>query len=150
MRLIPSFWRASGMVLAACLAVTFATYLLQGYNGGKWWSLGYTASLLIPITFAPLFVWFAFVPKLLEVTDDTISIGFYFRGSHTFSWQELTFWGSGQAVFMMRFDKRLTFQIFASAYPSDQWSRFIGFLFLRFPERKAHGWLAIWPFRWGP
>jgi hypothetical protein len=105
---------------------------------------------LIPIILAPLFVWFAFVPKLLEVTDSAISIGFYFRGTHIFSWHELTYWGRGQAVFMMQFDKRLTFQIFASAYPSHQWSRFIGFLFLRFPERKAHGWVATRPFRWGP
>lgn len=148
MKLIPNFWRASGVVVAGCLAVTFGAYLFQGYGEGNWWSSNYAATLSIPTILMPIFVWFAFVPNRLEVTDRTIFIGFRFRVGHTLYWEDLNSWELGEGVFMMRFANHKTFPIFSGAYSSDQWSWFRNFLVLRFPERRARIWFGPWPYRW--
>src|SRR5271154_7597823 len=77
-QLIPSFWLFTiTVVTLECIGMVL-TYLEQGYFQNKWWSLGYVESLSIPLTLIPIFLWFAFVPRLLRFDDRELEIKFLF------------------------------------------------------------------------
>ena len=144
----PSFWRSTRDVVVACLLISFAGYFLQGYFEQKWWTFDYVLGLAIPIALMPILVWFIFVPSRLEVTDKGFDIRFPFRRAQTLPWNKLKYWGKGESVFMLQFDGSATLQIFARAYPREQWSKLVELLSARFPEQKATGWFGARGFIW--
>jgi hypothetical protein len=138
-RLTPNFGRVvlrvGGMVLIVC---AFG-YYQQGFFQGKWWTAGYILSLAIPIVTMPLAAWFMFVPRLMEYSEDEITIT-TLLGKGTYSWSELYAYGPGNNVFKMQFSgDTQPFQIYAGAYPDDQWSKLRGFLKSKYPQCEAKG-----------
>lgn len=144
----PSFLRSSCAVLIAIAAVSVLPYLWQGYYEHHWWSRGYMLSLLVPAVFCVFAVWLMFVPVRLEFDDTHFTIQLPLRRPHTLPWEELKYYGPGQNVFMIQFAGREAFQIFARAFPRDQWRLLTNFLSDRFPDCKASGWIGPFMFKW--
>ena len=149
MQMQPNFWRFACYVFGALAVATVASYFLQGWYEGHWWTTDYLYSLAIPIVAAPIFIWFAFVPKTLEVSEGRLSIQFPFRAAHEIGWNELKYWGfAAHGTFLLQFKERATFQLLLFAFPSSQRQYLVDFLVRRFPECKARLWLGTLGFRW--
>lgn len=147
-RLQSSFLRSSFAVLIGIGSVTLLPFLWQGYHNQNWWSQGYLMSLLVPAVIGPVAVWLMFVPKRLEFTDTYFTIQFFLRRVRTLPWEELKYYGRGNNVFMIQFDREQAFQIFTYAFPKKQWRLLTNFLSNRYPERKASGWIGPFGFKW--
>jgi len=122
-------------------------YFWQGYFGHLWWTSNYLISLLIPAVLVPAFGWIAFVPTHFEVNDDHLKIKFAFRANREIPWSMLKHWFKAEGVFVLDFSGSAAVQIFPGAYPKDQWGRFIEFIAVKFPERKAIGSVGVRGFR---
>ncbi len=142
MILRPNFIRSSRGIVVIVLAGAVATYLYQGYFESHWWSFDYILSLTIPLVLMPLIIWFGLVPRILEVFDDSISIGYWYRRPVTIPLEQIKHWGFGQNVLLLEFQGHQTFQIYLAAYPNNQWSSFVDILASRYPRRKAKGWFG--------
>jgi hypothetical protein len=119
---------------------TSACYFLEGYGKAGWRTTAEDMlGVSILILAAPVFVWFSFVPRLLEFSETDITIS-TLLGSYTYSWNSLYCYGPGRGVFKIQFEgDRQPYQIFAGAYRSDEWSTLINLMKARFPERVASG-----------
>jgi hypothetical protein len=141
-RLHPSFLRVLIKVGVAVALFCIAGYFLQGYQEGKWWTAGYVISLLIPISLAPISVWFMFVPSLIEFSDTEITI-VTLLGRYTYQWSSLYCFGSGNNVYKIQFEgDRQPYQIFSGAYPKDEWAKLINLMESQYPER-AKAWFSV-------
>jgi hypothetical protein len=149
MQFTPSIWLFSRLMVGGIIAAICLSYLWQGYYEGHWWSAGYVFSLAVPVIVFPLFVWFAFVPKELSASNDSLAIHFYFRRKHVLGWSDLQYWGNQAAflVFYLKFKGLPTFQIALFAFPSNQRRQLLNFLENHYPERKAKSWVGPWGFR---
>ena len=145
----PSFIRSTCVVVFWLMVTTAVFYSWQGYFEHKWWKVDYLLSLLIPFAIAPIAVWFMFVPRLLAYSETEFGIHPLMSGQQTFPWSELKYYGRGNNVFMIQFEGKQAFQIFAMAYPKREWSDFLAFLKTNFPERKASGSVGPWMFKLG-
>jgi hypothetical protein len=146
-RLTPNFFRVAIKVGFMIFLVCIAGYFLQGYREGKWWTADYIFSLAIPVIIMPVCVWFMFVPRLVEFSDTEITIS-SLLGKYTYNWSALDCYGPGNNVFKIQFSgDRQPYQILAGAYPSEEWSKLIDFLNMRFPDRKAAYSIGVRMFR---
>lgn len=145
MKLKPSLWLFLRNTLGVLIAAIFFTWL---YHANRRWSFGETLSFALLMVLAPCFLWLAFVPSKLEVSDESLHIRFAFRRDQTIDWSDLRFWGNGgQATFLLQFSNRGTIQIALFAFPRSQRKQLIDFLTSRFPQQKARGWLGVRGFR---
>ena len=118
MQMHRSFWTFSRYVLGVFGAVKIAGYLWQGWYQGRWWTVGYMCSLTIPIIAVALFIWFVFVPRNLELSEDRLTIQFPFRAPRELSWNDLRYWGSGaDGILLLQFKGWATYQLFLFALP---------------------------------
>jgi hypothetical protein len=146
-RLTPNFFRVAIKVGFLVFFVSVLGYFFQGYNEGKWWTADYMFSLTIPAVFMIVFVWFAFVPRLMEFSETEITIS-TLLGKYTYNWSALDCYGPGDNVFMIKFSgDRQPYQIFAGAYPNEEWSKLIDFLNMCFPDRKMAYSIGVRMFR---
>ena len=85
----------------------------------------------------PTFIWFAFVPKVIEFSDREITLE-TFLGKSTYTWDsDLYCYGPGRNVFMIKFaPDRQPYQIFAGAYSGEEWKKLTDLLNARFSDRK--------------
>jgi hypothetical protein len=143
-----SFVRAFTKTLTTLLVVSSAAYLWDGYYDGKWWDVGYIESLSIPLVIFPVIVWFMFVPKRLEYSESDFVIDRRFAKICTLPWSQLRYYGPGNNVFMIQFEGRQAFQLFAGAYGRSEWAAFLAFLSNRFPHQRASGYLGARMFKW--
>jgi len=145
-----SFVRLLGNILFWMGILIIVGYFWQGYRDGCWWTIGYIASLSLPISIFTIFVWFAFIPKLLAYSDEEFLIDTVFFGKKTLHWSDLKYYGYGRgmSVFMLQFDDTRTFQISKLAYTKDQWTAFVSFLETTFPDKKATGYIGDRMFKW--
>gem|GEM_PF-6401541 len=130
--------------------VTFLDYLLQGLRDHQWWSIGYILSLGLPFSIFVAFVWFGFVPRKLEYSEDEFTIRLLFRKELTLPWSELEYYyPNGPGVYMIQFEGRSTFQIAGCAYRSREWKAFREFMDTSFPDQRASGSVGSRLFKWG-
>ncbi|HTR88269.1 MAG TPA: hypothetical protein VMI56_27555 [Reyranella sp.] len=147
MTLKPSLWLFLRTVLGILIALTVFGYFWQGYGEGHWWSYDYDLSLAVPLTVVPCFMWIAFVPLELTISDECLKIRYAFRRAREVRWTRLMFWGNGgEATFLLQFSG-VTFQIALFAFPRDQREQLIDLLKRRFPLHRAKGWSGISGFR---
>jgi hypothetical protein len=104
--------------------------------------------LAIPIGILPIFVWFAFVPKLLEISDSHFTVQHRLKGVRQIAWSELKFWGYAGLVFCLQFNTPPTLQIALFAFPRTERVQLRDFLSSRFPQRKARAWIGTKGIRW--
>lgn len=144
-RLKPSVWRtASATVLPMAAFLIVSGFFTEAPQ--DWWSR--VKMFLIPISILFAFVWVMFVPRRLEFSEAELTIQHLLGWRRILSWDELEYYGPGHNVFMIQFFGRQAIQIFASAYPRQDWRQFMAFLSDRFPERKASGWVGGYLFKW--
>jgi hypothetical protein len=137
MTLIPSFTRTVAGVLIS-LALVTALAAISEYWGTSHWSHGYVVSLAIPFLLVPAFVWFAFVPRRIELTENELIIFRLFGQAICIPLDELDYYMSGGEVFMIQPRGRSSaYQIFPGAFPRQNWRAFVQELETRYPERKA-------------
>ncbi len=118
------------------LAFTAFCCVVQSHQG-KLWSVGYTASLALPMSIMIAFVWFAFVPRRFEYSNSEITLS-TLLGTSTYTWDKLYCYGPGNGVFMIKFEgDRQPYQIYGGAYAG--WSDFVQFLKTNYPECESTG-----------
>lgn len=138
MTLVPSFTRTVATVLVSLLMVTVLAAISEYWGTGHWWSHGYIVSLAIPFILVPAFVWFAFVPRRVELTENELTIFRLFGPVICIPLDELEYYMSCGEVFMIQPHGRSSaYQIFPGAFPRQNWRAFIHELEARYPERKA-------------
>ena len=147
-QLTPSFLRSSMKVGIGVALVFLAEYVRSGYFDHKWWSADYIWSCAIPVSLAPVIIWFMFVPRRLEYSESEFSITNRMARDFNAPWSRLQYYGPGNNVFMIQFEGRQAFQIFAFAFPKEEWNEFALFLTDRFPNKKATGSIFGRLFRW--
>ena len=136
-RLEPSFLRVFLRVGTLVVAASVIGYLWQGIHEGKWWTLGYIASLAVPVVLMPVAVWFMFVPSFFEYSEEEISLRMLFREG-TYAWDMLDAYGPGRGVFMIQFKGDTgAYQILAGAYSRREWQAFRTLLETRFPDQRS-------------
>ncbi len=106
-------------------------------------------TLAIPFTLAPIFVWFAFVPRLLEFSDSQLHVGFWLRPDCSFNWSDLQNFGPGRGLFVLRFGDAGSLSLFSQAYPSGEWAKLKTFLQNTYPGCASGFWSAPWSKRGG-
>ena len=143
-RLRPSPLRTAGAVVLAIGGVMATTSVTA--ESEHWWHRA--ATLLVPVGTFFVAVSLMFVPIRLEFTDTDFTIRYLLGRTHTLSWDELEYYGPGNSVFMIQFYGRPAFQIFASAFPRQQWSQLTNFLATQFPDCKADMWFGPFGYRW--
>jgi hypothetical protein len=138
-RLRPSFFRVFLKVGLSILLFLVFCDLKRGFQEGKWWEADDILVVLLLMTFAPAFVWFAFVPFLMEFSDSEIKIS-TLLGKYTYSWDDLYCYGTGRGVYKIQFSgDRQPYQIFKGAYPKADWIKLVDFMTDRYPNRIASG-----------
>lgn len=105
-------------------------------------------TLIIPIVFCVLFIWFAFVPEVMEYSDRQFHVRFCFRRDRLLLWSDLRHYGPGQNVFLLQFGSEQAIQICATAYRPAEWKTFIDFLKNTYPDRKADIWIGPFGHSW--
>jgi len=138
-RLTPNFLRVF-IKTGLFLLLFFGLYYFQrGYQYGVWWESDYPLAAVLLLTIAPTFMWFAFVPSLLEFSHSEITISMLLRKS-TYRWDDLYCYGTGRGVYLIQFSvDRQPYQIFKGAYSKAEWSKLINFMTEQFPDRAASG-----------
>jgi hypothetical protein len=126
-------------ILPLLLLVTAFAALFEHHRTGHWWSLAYFASLLVPFTVIIVFVWFALVPRSIELDDDELSIVRWWDSDSYVSIPlgDLQYYMQGSTTFMIQRTGESAYQVYPGAFRSDSWDAFIHALETRFPERKA-------------
>ncbi len=137
--------RLTGLMVVGCLSA----YLWQGYYQNLWWSTTYVISLLVPFAVMLVAIWIMFVPEYLAFSEASLTIKPRFRALRELPWSSLSRWGKGEGVFCLNFRGSPSIQIFAHAYPPEQWSRLMEFLLRQFPDQKADGFLGLFGVRIG-
>jgi hypothetical protein len=69
-------------------------------------------------------------------------------GVRTLPWTQLYAYGTGENVFLLQFTGVSTFQIFAGAFPREEWRAFQSFLTTNYPDKKASFWFGPKEIRW--
>jgi hypothetical protein len=147
-QLHPSFLRAAASILVLLVALAAATYFWEGYHNHHWWTRGYIVSLLVPFAFMVAVVCLASVPSHLEVSDTHLTIRFSFRRLRTVPWDDLEYYGWFEGVYGFQFHTAGTFAFYPQALPRREWRMFKSFLYTKFPERKASGFIGARFFQW--
>lgn len=135
-RLTPSFWR---LAIKVAGAITVFAVLAQwrSLGQGHWPDIRGLYSFVLPIVLAPTFVWYMFVPRLLEYSDEEIHLRTLLRQG-SYRWEMLDAYGPGRGVFMLQFGGDSgAYQIMSGAYSYKEWLAFKTFLQSRFPDRKT-------------
>jgi hypothetical protein len=140
--LTPNLPRAFVRVFLLVFLVTAIAAVWQRYHDGHWWSADYFASLVIPLLLMPTFVCLMFVPRCIHWSATEFQIQPRFGRAQTLPWIQLYAYGSGNNVFLLQFTGVSTFQIFAGAFPRDEWRAFRSFLTTNHPDKKARFWLG--------
>jgi len=138
MTLVPSLTRTVAVVLVGLLLYTALAAIGEYWGTGHWWSHGYVVSLAIPFILFPAFVWFAFVPRRIELAENELTICRLFGPVIRIPLDELEYYMSCGEVFMIQPRGRSSaYQIFPGAFPRHNWRAFVQELETRYPERKA-------------
>lgn len=149
LRLTRNPWLVLCWVWGTSLVCIAISYFWQGYRDGYWWPANYIYSIAIPIALLASIVWMMFVPRQLELSDTSLVIQYPLRSIHVTEWSKLKCWGRGNGgILLLQFTTGKTFQIALFAFPRKQRRRLTDFVNKRFPERKAHIWLATKGSRW--
>lgn len=90
----------------------------------------------------PIFVCLMFVPRCISWSATEFHIQPRFGALQTLPWNRLYAYGNAYNVFLLQFTGVKTFQIFAAAFPRDEWRVFRSFLKTNFPAKKASIWLG--------
>ena len=134
-RLHASFFKLFAFVCGVMLLVTLAAALM-----GK---ASFDSTLAIPMTIAPLFLWFGFVPRLMEYSPEALHLKSWLGGDETLSWSRLKYFGGGtNRFFCLQFEDRRSLQICSYAYDAQQWADFKSFLEANFADRKPDIWFG--------
>jgi hypothetical protein len=83
-----------------------------------------------------------FVPRRIQWSATEFQIQPRFGRAKTLPWTQLYAYGSANNVFLLQFSDVSTFQIFAGAFPRDEWRAFRSFLMTNHPDKKAWFWLG--------
>jgi hypothetical protein len=143
----PSLVRAFTKVLLVILLSCVLGGIDDRYRHGHWWSIGYIESLGIPILLMPTLVCIGFVPRRIEYSESEFYLERRLRGVITLPWTDLYSYGTGNGVFLLRFENVNTLQIFAGAFERNEWKAFLKFLNENYPDRKASFWFGPNPIR---
>lgn len=139
--LLPSLPRTILRVLFTMLAIMAISAAIRRWATGHWLEASADATLVIPITFLPVAVYFMFVPRRIEWSPSEFFISTWGR-SETFSWERLEAYGDGRGVFQLQFSECATFQIYAEAFDSRQWQELHEFLTSSFPDKHSRWWIV--------
>lgn len=142
-----SLIRAFTKVLLITLLVSVVGGVVDRYRRGHWWSVGYIESLTIPLWLMPTFVCIGFVPKRIEYSETEFYLERWIGSGYTLQWRDLDSYGTGNNVFLLRFDNVNTIQIYAGAFKRMEWKAFLAFLNENYPDRKASFWFGPRPIR---
>lgn len=145
--LTPNLSRTFVRVFLFLFLVIAVASVWQRFHDGHWWSANYFASLAIPLLLMPTFVCLMFVPRRIQWSATKFQIQPRFRRAQTLPWTQLYAYGSGNNVFLLKFTGDSTFQIFAGAFPREEWRAFQSFLTINHPDKKARFWLGPNPIR---
>jgi hypothetical protein len=95
----------------------------------------------------PTFVCIGFVPKRIEYSDDEFYLERRLWSGFTLPWSDLYSYGTGNNVFLLRFENVSTIQIYAGAFDRKEWKAFVAFLNENYPDKKASFWFGPRPIR---
>ena len=146
--LSPSFLRALVRVFLTTLAIVPISAVLQRWQTGHWWSLGYCLSLSLPITIFSLVVCIGFVPLRVEWSPTEFFIRTRAR-TGTFPWEQLHAYGPAYGVFLLQFSGAATFQMHVGAFKPAEWQAFSQFLATTYPSKRARLWVGPFSVRRG-
>jgi hypothetical protein len=148
-RLTPSFIRCAGSIGGPIALFGLLSYLLSGVRDHHWWSIGDFPLLGLGCFLFIGLIWFGFVPRTLEYSEDEFMIQLLFRNQVTLPWSDLEYYyPNGPGVYMIQFEGRSTFQIAACAYHSREWRAFCEFMDTNFSDQKASGYMGGRLFKW--
>jgi hypothetical protein len=134
-RLTPKFWRVA-LRTGGAVALVIVLSQWKSFHQGHWPGIGTTCSYSIPIILFPILVWFMFVPRVLEYSEDEINLRTFLREG-SYRWKSLDAYGPGPGVLMIQFAGEAAYQINGGAYSKEEWSTFRNFLETHFPDRKT-------------
>ena len=146
--LTPSFSRAFVRVFLTTLAVIPLGALVQRWQTGHWWGLGYCLSLPISVAIFSLVVCIGFVPLCVEWSTTEFFIRTRAR-TGSFSWEQLYAYGPAQGVFLLQFSGTATFQIYVGAFEPAEWQALSQFLATTYPSKRSRLWIGPFSVRRG-
>ena len=144
--LTPSFGLGSFRVISQFLYIVPVWAVADRYHNGHWGNIGHYTWEFFPLMMLyAMFIYLAFVPRRIQWSSTECRIQLKLDGVQILPWTQLSAYGDGNNVFYLKFTGVRRFQIFAGAFPRDDWQALITFLKSNFPVKKT-SWLvrAIW------
>lgn len=141
----PSFRRTFFCMIWQLWSVIPLWAIFHRLHTGHWWNPDFAAQIVIAPVLLPPLVYFGFVPRRVEWTNTECRIRLKLDCTRILPWTQLCAYGDGNNVFYLKFHGVTRFQIFAGAFPRDDWKALLCFLKRNYPVRKT-SWLsrAIW------
>lgn len=141
------YLRAAGITYVwVAIFAAFATGI--GHEKGAPLSLEtFMGILLWGGTFMALAVCIMFVPRELSYDSEGFSCRMLLQGTHSYAWEKLDAYGSGNNVFLLKFEGKQALQICSYGFKKAEWNELLLLLKSTFPEKKCSVWIGPIPLR---